>query len=311
MGSGETRRTRLTISVAIGAGLALALLAAPASAAIKAGDIVVAGSEDFGALIIVNPSTGKQRLFAANGAPVNSASQLFQRPSDVVVSRTGRLLVADAGNLSGSGGVIAIDPNTGRQTEVSSNSQPVNAASQHFVAPTGIALLPSGRILVTDRGAFSGDGGVIAVDPATGKQRVFSSNDQAANLDTQFFSDLRGGITVMRSGTVLVGNSGPGRGVIALDPATGEQSAFSTNDQPVNAFSQLYEIPVGVAEAVSGRVFLADQNGPGTLPGYFNGGVIGINPATGKQSRLSDNEQLVNASSGYFADPFDLTFGLS
>lgn len=297
-------RTLRTLGLLLGM---LALGAAPAPAAIRAGEVVVAGSHEFDALIVVNPATGKQRLFAANGAPVNSGSQFLETPTDVVISPRGQLFVADAGNLDGSGGVVAVDPRTGRQTEISSNDQPVNATSQHFDVPTGIALLPSGELLVVDRGASA----VIAVDPATGKQRVFSSNDQPANMDTSFFSDLRGGITVMRSGLVLVGNSGPVRGVIALDPDSGEQSRFSTNDQPVNASSQLYTIPVGVAETISGKVLVADQNGPNTLPGYFNGGVIGVNPATGGQSRVSDNEQQANASSSYFADPFDLTFGLS
>jgi sugar lactone lactonase YvrE len=282
--------------------------AAPAGAVIGAGEIIVAGSSDDDALIVVDPRTGQQRLFAASGAPINSGSQFLEQPVDVVVSPSGRLYVANHPATPDSAAVVAVDPSTGKQTLVSSNAQPVNATSQFFNNPTGIALLPDSTIVVSDRNF----GGVIAVDPDTGKQSVFSSNDQPVNAGSQLFSDLRGGITVQRSGTVLVGsNGGPAQGVIAVDPATGQQSRFSTNDQPVNASSQLYDIPVGVVEALSGRVFVADQNGPTSAsPGYFNGGVIGVNPATGGQSEVSHNSQPVNSGSAYFADPFDITFGL-
>jgi sugar lactone lactonase YvrE len=275
---------------------------------IGAGEIIVAGSSDDDALIVVDPRTGRQRLFAASGAPVNSDSQFLEQPVDVVVSSSGRLYVVNHPATPDSAAVVAVDPGTGKQTLISSNAQPVNATSQFFVNPTGVALMPDGTIVVADRNF----GGVIAVEPDTGKQSVFSSNDQPVNAGSQLFSDLRGGITVQRSGTVLVGsNGGPAQGVIAIDPTTGQQSRFSTNDQPVNASSQLYDIPVGVAEGLSGRVFVADQNGPTSAsPGYFNGGVIGVDPQTGAQSEVSHNLQPVNSGTAYFADPFDITFGL-
>ncbi len=69
-------------------------------------------------------------------------------------------------------------------------------------------MLPSGVILVVDRNAFGFQGGVIAVDPATGKQTVFSSNQQPVNAGSQLFGDPRGGIAVLPSGVVLVGDSG-------------------------------------------------------------------------------------------------------
>jgi sugar lactone lactonase YvrE len=283
------------------------LISTPAAAAPQPGEILVAGSDEFNSLILVDPQTGKQSLFAANSLPVNSSSQLFANPTDVAISRSGRIYVVDNDAFGGPGGVIAVDPATGEQTKVSANDQPVNASSQLFVNPTGVALTRSGQILVLDRGD-----GVIVVDPATGKQSVFSSNDQPVNASSQLFTDLRGGITVTRQGGVLVGsNGGPAQGVIAVDPATGKQTRFSTNDQPVNASSQLYDIPVGVVEGLSGRVFVADQNGPTSAsPGYFNGGVIGVDPQTGAQSEVSHNLQPVTAGGGNFADPFDLAFGL-
>ena len=44
---------------------------------------------------------------------------------------------------------------------------------------------------------------------------------------------------------VLVGDSGAAAsGLIAVDPATGKQSIFSNDSQPVNAGTGFYEIPV-------------------------------------------------------------------
>jgi Ca2+-binding RTX toxin-like protein len=293
---------------------ALAGLLAPSgagAASLKPGQILVADGPGGDSLVLVNPATGKQSRFAANDLPVNSSSPLFESPSDVAIGRSGRIFVVDRGAFGGTGGVIAVDPTTGRQTKISANDQAVNATSQLFTTPAGIVVAPSGRILVVDRSAFGGPGGVIAVDPATGKQSVFSSNDQPVNASSQFFVDPRGGITVLRSGTVLVGNlGGTATGVIAIDPATGRQRDFSSNAQAVNASSQLYEIPVGVVESVTGRVFVADQNGPPSDP-FNNGGVIAADPATGKQTAISSNSQPINSSSGFFSSPFDLRLGLN
>jgi outer membrane protein assembly factor BamB len=306
----EVRRAVRTL-LGVFAALAVLLSAAPAAAALQPGEILVADS-GFTGLIRVNPLTGKQTPFAANAAPVNASSPLFAIPSDVVIAPTGRIFAVDYSGFDGNGGVIEVDPETGKQTKIAANDQPVNASSQYFNRPTGIALLPSGRILVADRNAFGGVGGVIAVDLATGKQTVFSSNQQPVNAASQLFGDPRGGITVLRTGTVLVGNGGADpRGVIAIDPTTGKQSRFSTNDQAVNASSRLFEIPVGVIEGASGGIFVADQNGPVEPdPLYFRGGLIGVNPATGKQRTVSSNQQAINAGAGFLSDPFDLAFGL-
>ena len=300
---------RRIAGLAFASSLALSLLAcASASAALTPGQILVA-SHTHDSLLLIDPATGKQSRFAENGLPVNAGSAYFTSPGDIAIAPSGRIYVIDSSAFDGNGGVIAVDPNTGKQTEISANDQPVNASAPLFDSPNGIALTPSGKILVVDRSAFSINGGVIAVDPATGKQSVFSSNTQPVNAGSPLFEDLRGGITVLRSGTVVVGNSGSHPGLIAIDPATGEQSRFSTTDQPVNASSHTFELAVGSVESVSGRIFVSDQNGP-TPVSDNEGGVIGVNPATGKATRASDNNLAVNASSQFFSNPFDITFGL-
>jgi sugar lactone lactonase YvrE len=276
---------------------------APAGAAVAPGDLLVADSS-FAGLYRVDPKTGAATPFAANTDAVNVLSPLFGSPSDVTVDPAGRILATDTGADGGTGAVIEVDPVTGRQTLVSSNSQPVNAGSGLFAQPNGLEVLPSGVILVVDRNAFGFEGGLIAVDPATGKQTVFSSNDQPVNAGSQLFGDPRGGIAVLPSGVVLVGDSGTAAsGLIAVEPSTGQQSIFSNDSQPVNAASAFYEIPVDPLLTPDGALYVADQNA------FGDGGIIGVDPASGKESLVSSNDQPVNAGSGLFADPFNLALG--
>jgi Ca2+-binding RTX toxin-like protein len=290
------------LALVLGALLTL-LGAAPAQAAIAPGDVLVADAT-FAGLYRVDPTTGAATPFAANTDPVNATSQLFASPTDVTVDPTGRILVADSAADGGPGAVIEVDPATGKQTLISANSQPVNVGSAFFEGPSGLEVHPSGVILVVDRNAFGFEGGVIAVDPATGQQSVFSSNDQPVNAGSQLFGDTRGGIAVLPSGVVLVGDSGStANGLIAVDPADGKQSIFSNNAQPVNVGSAFYEIPVDPLVTPDGSLYVADQEA------FGDGGIVGVDPATGKQSLVSSNDQPVNAASGFFADPFNLALG--
>ena len=303
---GRNARMLCLLAVAAASGAIALATASPAAAKFKPGTILVADGNS--GVLLVDPGTGKQRILSSNDQPVNASSQLFSSPSDIALSRSGRVFVTDYSAFSDfHGGVIEIDPVTGKQKLISSNLQPVNAASPLFGQPDGIALLPDGRILVSDRSAFGG-GGVIAVDPKTGKQSVFSSNTQAVNAASQLFADPRGGIMVARSGKVLVGDAstlGSG-GVISIDPVTGKQSILSSNLQPVNAASQYFEIPVGVAESADARrLYVADQEA------FADGGIVGVDPKTGKQSLVSSDGQPVNAPGGDYVDPFDLAFSRS
>lgn len=294
------RRTGAAFRLLVGA-LALASLAsAPQAPALTPGELLVVGSEP-DAIIRVDTRTGKQRLFAANSDPVNAASQLFTSPADVTVAPNGTIYVVDRTAFNGEGGVIAVDPRTGRQSLVSANKMPVNIADPLFSQPNGIAILPSGTILVTDRNAFGGPGGVIAVDPDTGAQSVYSSNLQAGNAGTQAFADLRGGILVRPGGRVVVSDTAAfGGGALVALSSAGVQSRFSSNDQGVNAASKHYVLPVGIARSGAGGIAVADQEA------FGDGGVVGVDPVTGRQRLISSNFQAVNTATALYVDPFDI-----
>jgi len=220
----------------------------------------------------------------------------------------GRILVTDYGAFGGPGGVIAVDPATGKETKLSANDLAVNSGSQLFQDPYAVAVSADGQLLVVDDTAFGG-GGLISVDPANGKQTKLSGNDMAVNAGSQFF-DLALDLVLTPAGPILVtttdgfgaGCGGPGcGGVIAVDPVTGREAKLSANDLAVNASSQFFVEPYGIALASDGQVLVADYAAFGT------GGVISVDPITGKETKLSANDLAVNASSQFFDIPVDLT----
>lgn len=75
-------------------------------------------------------------------------------------------MIADPDAFGGAGGLIAVDPQSGEQSVVSSGG--------HFVEPTGLAMADDGTIFVADLGAFGGGGGLIAVESTTGVQRILA-----------------------------------------------------------------------------------------------------------------------------------------
>jgi Ca2+-binding RTX toxin-like protein len=274
--------------------VALALGAAPEAGAIelRPGDIIVADLElgGQGGLIHVDPVTGKQRVLSSNDQPANDGtSEFFDDPYDATVARSGYVLAAeeyDAGDVS-DGGVVGVSPGNGKQQVVSSNALGVNAGtSELFVDPWGVIVLPGYGIVVGDYNAF-GDGALIGVDETTGKERVFSSNDQPVNTQDLFTSPAR--LTAMAGGDVATVTQSADPGVVGVDPDTGEQRVVSANSQPVNdGTTELFNSPQAIDVGPDGTLYVADS---GAFP---QGGVIGVNPVTGKQRKVSANDLPVN-----------------
>ena len=298
-----TRLARTLLAMVIAVALSALSAAGAGAATLKPGQLLVTENDD--GLVLIDPTTGKMSVLSSNSQPINAASQFFGSPSDVALTSSGRILVS---NYTGRN-VISVDPATGKQTLISSNTQPVNAGDPLFSQPSGIVVQPSGRILVLDRTAFGNSGGVIAVDPATGKQTKLSANDQPVNSSSQFFADPRGGIELSRTGEILVvdANAFGGGGVISVDPATGKQAKLSANDQPVNSSSQFFALAHGLSLRATGELLVSDQS---AFPGPDQGGVIAVNPLTGKQRKVSGNDQPINAASAHMRSPNDVITAL-
>lgn len=291
--------------------IACALLAvlAPgrAAAALTPGELIVADAraQGGGALFEVDPSTGAETLLSSNQMAINASNQLFNYPFTLALAPNGDILVANTGNMGGScsggcGGVIEVDPSTGAETVLSSNAMAVNASSQYFNQPVGIAVAPDGAIYVSDWGDCAGCGRIIQVDPTTGKETLISSNSMPVNASSEYYAYLQG-IAVDAAGDILAADPmafGSGGGIIEVDPSTGKETELSSNELPVNASSQYFHNPSQLTVAADGDIYVADWCETTSC-----GGIVEVDPTTGRETLVSSNSMVVNASSQYFDQP--------
>jgi hypothetical protein len=234
--------------------------------------------------------SGAQTALSSNDQPVNmGTSELLDDPNGVAVTHAGGLVVADGGSTR----VISVDPATGKQRVLSSNTQPVNSSSMLLATPYGIEVEPSGRLLITDTNAFSSLGGVIGIDPATGKQSLVSSNEQPVNMGTsELFSGLRHLGRLLDGDLAVLNADSPGY-VVRVDRPSGKQSVLSSNDQPVNSGSMLFEDPYAltVVPPVCFGYFA-------TLYGSPSADVLRATPFPDVISGLGGNDRIVGLGDG-------------
>ncbi len=149
------------------------------------------------------------------------------------------------------------------------------------VPAASAAALGPGDLVAADSMAFGGPclqgcGGLIVVDPSTGAETALSSNSMPVNADSQYYTGL-GGLVVDSAGDILAADWGGGcktcvGKIIEVDPSTGKESIFSSNSMPVNALTQYFNQPVGVAIDQSGNIFVADEGAFGPCsPGPGSG----------------------------------------
>jgi len=251
------------------------------------GSLIVADPSAFGGtggLIRVDPETGQQSALSSNAS---SFQDLFVDPTGVVRSPSGTLYVTDPNAFGGSGGVIAVDPTSGQESAISSNTI---SPTPLFSNPHGIAFEAGGTILVADPDSPLPGGGtegaIIAVDATTGSQKLITSN---ASSQSDLFGDPLG-VAVETPGTLLVANTGAApssTGVILVNRSSGQQYALSTDAGFVS--------PSAIAMDLDGKALVADRDAFGG-----NGGVIRVDPVTGARTILSGNP---NAADALFVDP--------
>jgi hypothetical protein len=272
----------------------------------QAGDVLVVDSQandggGRGALIRIDPSSGRQTVLCA-GAP-------FSSPAGVALEASGNALVADPSAGDGNGAVIRVDRVTGDRTVLS----PTLPAGNLFRDPTAVVVTPQGRIVVADPNAFSGVGGLIAVDPDRGEQTTLASgnplqkpvdlavddpatgflvalNDVSAagpqvvrigsdGVGAGFSTDLRhlGGIAIDETRRVLVLSRLSVDGPIAL------VAYRPDGNRNVVSEAKLLGNPRRLCRDGTGDVLVTDWVVPGQ-----RGRLIRIRPSDGQQSLLSD-----------------------
>jgi sugar lactone lactonase YvrE len=175
-----------------------------------------------GSVIRVNPITGARTTLSDNSSPAGVPT--FRGPWDIAVAANGDIFVVDT-DLSGVGSkVIRVNPLTGARSLVSRNASPAGAPD--FAWPWGLTLDPNGDLLVSDRMAFGGTGGIIRVNPITGVRTTVSSNATGAGPSFQAPGDL-----VFDCGAILV-NDFFAQAVYRVDPVTGDRTTVSDNASP-------------------------------------------------------------------------------
>jgi DNA-binding beta-propeller fold protein YncE len=222
-----------------------------------------------GRIIRVDPASGAQSIVSAGGELVD--------PAGIAVAPDGTLFVVEnigvGGNPRVPGGgrpaVLRIDPATGAQSVVTRGG--------NLCYPFGIALEPSGDLVVTDFGDLlpqidcpQNFGAVYRVNPGTGAQSVLSVNQvpSPGNL-------LRGvfGAAVEPGGGILVVNqTGAQAAVASINPVNGEQTALTPNSSAADAF----ELPQRVAILPDGNLLVADY-----ALNDLEGGLVHVERSTG------------------------------
>lgn len=285
------------------------------------GSIIVldfgAGTNATGALFSVNPATGARTVISDFGNPAQGP--LVPDPVALAIDASGNILVIDANagssgpdcqlapSVSGCGALLSVNPTTGARAIISDFGNADQGRTG--VNPSGLAIDPSGNIIVVDRDAgtpaaqnmtatsgcgmkfVTGCGALFRLNPITGARALVSDFGNPAQGPTgvqplAVAIDLSGNIMVLDA---FAGTSGSGA-LFRVNPSTGARSVISD-------FGNAAQGPTGIANATSvaidasGNIVFADAGagtgGPGC--GFFGcGALVSVNPAAGVRTIISD-----------------------
>src|SRR3954471_18127963 len=227
-----------------------------------------------GRIIRVDPVTGQQSLVPSGNLLVD--------PAGLTIAPDGLIYVVENVGTLGTPSVISVNPVTGAQTLVTQGGE--------LCYPFGIAAEADGSLVVTNYGDFSDGttvvncvydfGAVVRIDAGTHAQTIVSRN--AAEWGNLFRNPL--GVTVERSGRILVVNQNGATALVGVDPATGVQDAETSNTA-----TDRVVVPQRAAVTPAGDVVLSDF----TLDDQ-EGGLVSVDLPDGSQSILRQDRQLFN-----------------
>jgi sugar lactone lactonase YvrE len=282
----------------------IALRTATAHAEAVGPDLLVvdhnAASDSTGAVIHVG-ADGAQSVVSTNALSLAAGgSALFSSPYDVEVAPNGDVYVIDNQGAGGTPRLVKVDRTTGRETEISTNAiSNANGGQQDFQSPTHLSITSAGTIYVTDADLpIAGtSGGIIQVDPATGRQTLVASNAiSAAHSGESAFHNPYASVPLPGGGFAVSndpsGSSGSSEaGVILVDPA-GKETTLSTNAiSNAAGGEQPFVSPFGITRGPDGAFYVGD----------YGARVIKVDPTTGSAVALATGSPL--------ATPTDVEYG--
>ena len=185
----------------------LLLFGSPAQAEIKPGDILVVdtvgGTNQNGALFLVNPTTGQRTVLSDFG---NAAQGTLGNGdlTGVAVGQDGQIVVSAlfSGNPAFQGGALfKVDPVTGNRSLFSNFSQGSIRGYLYY----GLGINSKGKVIANlDRGSDTPKPALVQVDPETDKRSIITdlSNPRQGDIPSglRFITDL----TLERSGRILI-----------------------------------------------------------------------------------------------------------
>jgi DNA-binding beta-propeller fold protein YncE len=133
------------------------------------GELIVGGVPqlscplEFGSVVRVTPA-GAQSLLSFNQVP--DPGNLLLGTFGAAIEPGGGILVVNQGGAQGA--VAAINPVNGGQSPIATNA----SASDAFELPQRVSVLPDGNLLVADYALNDQEGGLVAVERATGAARI-------------------------------------------------------------------------------------------------------------------------------------------
>ena len=237
------------------------------------GDLLVAdlGEPEVkdGAIIRVNPYTGRQTLVSSGG--------YFYDPAGITVGPDGSIYVIDPlfvdDLVHPQGGlVIRVDPHTGAQQLVASNFDSPHLFNYAF----GIAMRDDGHFVVANR-SLAGDllscvpaGRVLDVSPLDGSQSLLGVVGGLLSFPV--------GLAVDSDGSAVVANECPGPAGLVRVATNGAQTAITPNSS-----TDVLRTPERVGITPAGDYIVSDFNGGPD----DDGSLVKVARAGGAQSTLS------------------------
>ncbi|MCI0454136.1 MAG: hypothetical protein L0Y68_03975 [Candidatus Dadabacteria bacterium] len=276
--------------------LLMGLWTGSAQAQLSQGDILVGdqgdGTNNFGAIFLVDPGTGARMVLSDFGDPAQGSigDGFGNGQGGVAIDTSGDILVGDNNML------FSVNPANGNRIVLSDFFDPAQGPTGDD--PSGIAIDSSGDILVIA-------GELFIVDPSSGNRTLLSDFGDVAQgpLGVGPF-----GVAIDTSGDILVIDTSAGTGglgvLFRVDPANGNRTVLSDFGDP--AQGPLGENPIGVTIDSGGDILVID-NDAGLGP-IDNGALFVVDPSNGNRMLLSDFGDPAQGTTG--SDPSGVAIDL-